>query len=413
MNLLALPWVVAPYVVSRGWARRIVLALGARLQSGSLVIRDQSRGDIHRFGTEDTSLRAEIDVFDERFYSAVLQGGSVAAGEAFSKGWWSSPDLVQVVRLLARNREALNAMDDGPWARLQGWRDRWGHKLRGNTRAGSRKNIRAHYDLGNEFFGLFLDPTRMYSAALFRSPDDSLEQASINKLNRICDALELSPKDHLLEIGTGWGGMAVHAAKTRGCRVTTTTISDEQYQFAQDWVAREGLGDRVTVLKKDYRDLRGEYDKLVSIEMIEAVGHEHLREYFRVCNERLKPGGSFLLQAITIRDSYLDRANRSVDFIQKHIFPGGSLPSMSVIYKHVAVESDLYVADHMDMTDHYARTLRLWSEALRAARSQLPGKVPEPWEDFYRLWQFYFAYCEGGFLEKSIQAGQTLLKKRV
>ncbi|MCB2069151.1 MAG: class I SAM-dependent methyltransferase, partial [Ottowia sp.] len=276
-------------------------------------------------------------------------------------------------------------------------------------RTGSRKNIAAHYDLGNDFFKLFLDPTMMYSSALFPSADASLEEASVAKLDELCRQLELRSEDHLLEIGTGWGGMAIHAARHYGCRVTTTTISREQYQYACEQVQQAGLQDRVTVLCEDYRNLTGRYDKLVSIEMIEAVGHAFYSDYFQRCSALLKPEGKMVIQAITIADQRYDSARKSVDFIQRYIFPGGCLPSLAVISDHLARDTDMQMVHLRDITADYALTLAHWRERFMAAQEAVLRQGFD--RSFIRMWEFYLAYCEGGFRERIIGTVQLAFAK--
>jgi cyclopropane-fatty-acyl-phospholipid synthase len=269
------------------------------------------------------------------------------------------------------------------------------HWLNRNTRGGSRRNISAHYDLGNDFFRLFLDPTMMYSSAIFEPATLSLEQAQCVRLERICRRLDLGPGDHLLEIGTGWGGMAIHAARQYGCRVTTTTISRQQHELARERIAEAGLEDRITLLLEDYRDLKGEYDKLVSIEMIEAVGHEYYETYFGQCGRLLKDAGLMLLQAITITDQRYDAARRSVDFIQRHIFPGSTIPSVTAMLSACTRSSDLRLVHLEDIGPHYATTLRIWRENFQRNLDGVRA-LGYP-EEFIRMWEFYFGYCEGGF----------------
>jgi len=283
------------------------------------------------------------------------------------------------------------------------------HALRRNTLQGSRKNIAAHYDLGNELFELFLDDTMMYSCGIFEHPQATLQQASIEKLERVCRKLELRPADHLLEIGSGWGGLALHAARHYGCRVTTTTISREQYDRARTRVEQAGLGDRVTVLCQDYRELSGQYDKLVSIEMIEAVGHAYFDTYFEKCSSLLKPDGMMLLQSITIAEQRYAAARRSVDFIQRYIFPGGCLPSVAVISNAVTRKTDMRMLHLEDIGPHYATTLNRWRENFFA---RLPEVRQQGFsETFIRMWEFYLCYSEGAFLERAISDVQILFAK--
>lgn len=391
-----------------GLLKRGLLRQLAHLRHGQLTLVEA--GERQLFGQPDAHahLRAEIQVYDEAFWPMVAGNGSIGAGEAYMQGYWSSPDLTAVIRLFVVNLDVLDGLEGG-LARLGRPLLHGLHWLNRNTRRGSRKNIAAHYDLGNALFEQLLDSTMMYSAAMFRSAEDSLEQAQLYKLQRICEKLDLKPDDHLLEIGTGWGSMALYAASHYGCRVTTTTLSREQYEYTRQRIEAQGLQDRITLLLKDYRDLEGQYDKLVSIEMIEAVGHRYLPTYFRQCARLLKDDGLMLLQSITIRDQRYEQAKGSVDFIQRYIFPGGALPSLQVLLENVGRDTDLNLHHMEDFGLHYARTLRLWHDNLRRARHSLEQLGYD--EQFYRLWEFYLCYCEGGFLERSIGAAQLLLAK--
>lgn len=392
--------------IGAGLLRRAVLRQLENLRHGLLLIQEGS--DTLHFGTPQSELRAEIRVSDPAVWGLVAGNGSIGAGEAYIHGYWSTPDLTAVIRIFVANLDVLDAMEGG-LARLGRPLIQGLHWLNRNTRQGSRRNIAAHYDLGNDLFEQFLDPTMMYSAAMFRGEDDSLEQAQLNKLERICQKLALQPSDHLLEIGTGWGSMALYAATHYGCRVTTTTLSREQYAYTERRIRELGLEGRVTLLLEDYRDLEGQYDKLVSIEMIEAVGHRYLPTYFEQCARLLKPEGLMLLQAITIRDQRYEQACRSVDFIQRYIFPGGALPSMQKMLDVVTRHTDFNLHHMEDFGLHYARTLRLWHENLRQARQRLEQLGYDDY--FYRLWEFYLCYCEGGFLERTIGTAQLLLAK--
>jgi len=386
--------------------RRAVLRQLQQLRHGRLLIRDGD--ELLHFGQEGAALHAELSVHDSSFWPLVAGNGSIGAGEAYIHGYWSSPDLTAVVRLFVSNIAVLDAMERGL---AQLGRPLIGalHWLNRNTRAGSRKNIEAHYDLGNQLFEQFLDPTMMYSAAQFLQPDDTLEQAQLNKLQRICQKLDIKPSDHLLEIGSGWGSMALYAAEHYDCRVTTCTLSQQQFDYTQKRIEAQGLQERVSVLLMDYRDLRGQFDKLVSIEMIEAVGHSFLPTYFKCCAQLLKPDGLMLLQAITIRDQRYQQARRSVDFIQRYIFPGGALPSVSKMLEVVTAETDMTLHHMEDFGLHYARTLRLWHDNFSAAKQRIEALGYDAY--FLRLWEFYLCYCEGGFLERSIGTAQLLLAK--
>ena len=399
-------------VAKPGWAARItrdrMLKRIAALPAGRLIIEDADGNHVAGSGQSRPELQAHIRVHHDGFYHALAASGSVGAAESWVRGQWSSPDLVQLTRLMAANVEVLNRLDDA-----SSFFDRMAlrilHTLKRNSRDGSRRNIEAHYDLGNEMFEQFLDPTMMYSSALFPNDRASLEEASLAKLDRICQKLELKASDHLVEIGTGWGGMALHAASRYGCRVTTTTISREQQEYAVKRIAAAGLADRVTVLLKDYRDLEGQFDKLVSIEMIEAVGHSYLPAYFETCSKLLKPEGLMVLQSILIPDQRYSRALGNVDFIQRYIFPGGFLPCTAEILKQVAQRSDMQLLDLRDITQDYARTLEAWRQRFGAGVQKIRSLGYS--EDFVRLWDYYFAYCEGGFRERAISTAQFLFAK--
>lgn len=374
------------------------------------LIEIQEGDQITSFGDPQApaELRARVVIHRSRAFSRIALGGSVGTGECYIDQDWSCENLVGLIRIFVRNREALNALDGGMgafFAPIQ----KYLHRLRANSETQARQNIQAHYDLGNDFFSLFLDETWMYSCGVFSTPETSLEAAQHEKNDRICRKLRLSEKDHLVEIGTGWGGFAVHAAKHYGCRVTTTTISKEQHRFATDRVKKEGLEDRVTVLFQDYRTLEGQYDKLVSIEMIEAVGLQYLDTYFEKCSSLLKPGGAMCLQSILIQDQYFEQAAKSVDFIQTHVFPGSAIPAVSRIMQSVVERTDLKLFHLEDIGPHYATTLNHWAKRLSASREEIT-RMGYP-EYLYRLWEYYFRYCEGGFLERSISAAQFVFTK--
>lgn len=395
----------------RNWmvrlSRTLVLKQLAAIRRGTITVHDGA--DVLQFGRPDTDgLHADIHVHNHGAYPMIASNGSIGSGEAYIHGFWTTPDLTAVTKIFVRNLDVLDSMEKGlarlgrPALKLLHWFNR-------NTISGARRNIQAHYDLGNDLFENFLDPTMMYSAAIFPPQSENLEQAQLHKLERICRKLELTADDHLLEIGTGWGTMAIYAAQHYGCRVTTTTLSREQLAYAQARVQELGLEDRVTLLLEDYRELSGTYDKLVSIEMVEAVGHEYFRTYFETCANLLKPHGMMLLQAITIRDQRYEQAKGAVDFIQRYIFPGGSLPSVSLIGELTRKHTDLSMLHLEDIGNHYARTLRHWHENLKTARSHLEQLGYDDY--FFRLWEFYLCYCEGGFMERSIGTAQILLTK--
>ena len=389
-------------------ARRIVLSRLETLQAGQIVVCE---GDEYRaFGqvTEDLPLSVQLRVLDPKFYSDIAFGGSIGAGEAYMRGYWTCNELSDLLRILIRNQDVLEKMDSG-LAVLTSPLQKFFHLLNRNTRSGSRKNIAAHYDLGNDFYQLWLDPKMMYSCAYFDTPETSLEDAATEKLDRICRKLNLSAEDSVMEIGTGWGGFAIHAARHYGCRVTTTTISREQYEYAKRAVSDAGLEDKITLLLKDYRDLEGQFDKLVSIEMIEAVGHEFHSTYFKKCCELLKPEGQMLLQAITIADQRYDQYKTDVDFIKRYIFPGGCLTSVTDMSRTMTGHTDMRVIHLEDIGPHYATTLRHWHDRFFDGID----KVRElGYSDaFLRMWQFYLCYCESAFIERAIGNVQLLIMR--
>ncbi|WP_417346755.1 class I SAM-dependent methyltransferase [Ferrimonas sp.] len=385
-------------------AKRALFSLLPGLKGGTLMIQDEEQ---HRFG-EAGALSAEIRIHHPRAYRRILLGGSIGAGEAFIQGDWSTPDLVPLVQLMSKNLTVLQALEKKlAWVgRLI---DLWRHRRNRNSKGGSKRNIVAHYDLGNDLYALFLDRQLVYSSAIFPQADATLEEAQNHKLDLICRRLELKPGETLLEIGTGWGALAVHAAKHYGAVVTTTTISEEQHAYAAQRIANEGLNDRITLLKQDYRDLSGHYDKLVSIEMIEAVGHEFLRTFFQTCRDRLKPNGRLLIQGITIADQRYDAYRRGVDFIQKYIFPGGCLPSVERLAHHIARDTDMVITALHDIGMDYGRTLAHWTKRFNQALPQV--RAQGYGEDFIRMWQFYLGYCEGAFYERVISTVHMVADK--
>ncbi|MFZ5638885.1 MAG: class I SAM-dependent methyltransferase [Pseudomonadota bacterium] len=389
--------------------RKRLLAQMARLRHGRIVLRDALGAvELGEPAHVATDLHVRIDVDSPAFYRAVAANGSVGAGEAYMDAHWRCDDLVALVRLLVRNRDLLDGMETG-LARIGGLAMKAWHALRRNTRDGSRRNIAAHYDLGNDFFRLFLSPDLMYSSGIWAGDEDTLEDASTRKLDRICRKLDLKPGDRVIEIGTGWGGFAVHAARHYGCHVTTTTISKEQHALAAQRVAEAGLQDRVTLLLQDYRDLAGAYDKLVSIEMIEAIGAQYLDTYFAKLGSLLKPDGLALVQAITIEDHRYDQALRSVDFIKRHVFPGSFIPSIAAMTAAKARASDLALIQLEDFGLSYARTLEAWRHRFHARLADVRAQGFD--ERFVAMWDFYLAYCEGGFRERSIGVAQLLMAK--
>jgi cyclopropane-fatty-acyl-phospholipid synthase len=391
----------------QGFMRNLFWSRMEKLRHGRLLCIEGAQRRV--FGCPaETGLAATIEIRDPRFFRYVIFGGSLGAAEAYIEGFWVCDDLVALVRIFCRNADALRGIEGGT-ARLLNLLRTSTLRMRRNTHSGSRRNIAAHYDLGNDFFSLFLDETLAYSCAIFPGSESSLHEASVAKFDRICQKLELSEKDHVLEIGSGWGGFALHAASRYGCRITASTISRRQYEFTVKLVEKAGLEDRVRVLLQDYRDLEGAYDKLVSVEMIEAVGHQYFDTYFAKCSGLLKPNGLMLLQAIVFPDQQYERYRRSVDFIQKYIFPGGCLPSVGEICLSIGRASDFRLSHLEDITPHYAETLAHWRQRFRDKIDQIRKLGFD--DEFIRTWEFYFCYCEGGFREHAIGDVQILLSK--
>jgi cyclopropane-fatty-acyl-phospholipid synthase len=388
-------------------SRSVILKIFSKLPEGRFTIKEQGRL-IDVFGQKESDLHAEVNFIDMKVYRRLLFGGSVASGETYTEKMWDTPDLTNVIRIFARNLPMLDNWE----SKLQ-----WiatplrqiSHLKRQNSEQQAKKNISAHYDLGNKLYTRFLDQSMMYSSAIYPSADSNLGEAQQFKLKTICDKLQLKESDHLLEIGTGWGGLAVYAAKNYGCKVTTTTISEEQYSWALDWVQKENLSDKVTLLKKDYRLLEGQYDKLVSVEMIEAVGKSYLPNFFEKCASLLTQQGLMLLQSITIDDRRYESYSKDVDFIQTHIFPGGFLPSQLVINQHLKKYTDLMIRDLHDIGMDYAKTLQQWHVSFLQNASELAKDGYD--ERFMRMWRYYLSYCEGGFLERTISTVQLLMSK--
>jgi cyclopropane-fatty-acyl-phospholipid synthase len=380
-----------------------VAAAGMRLAWGTIEIADEA--GVLRLGHGEPIAR--VRVRHPGAYGALLRHGSVGLGRSYAAGWWDSDDLTTLVRILVRNmgapaqaRDRLGALSATVTDPLR--------RLRRRRPSEDRRDVRAHYDLGNELFSLMLDPTMSYSCALFERPGITLEEASIAKMDRICRKLGLSAADHVVEIGTGWGGFALHAATRYGCRVTSTTLSAEQHAYASDRVRRAGLSGRVTVLQEDYRDLRGQFDKLVSIEMVEAVDWRVLDTYFGTCARLLRPDGLMALQAITIADRSYERAKNGEDFIKASIFPGSCLHSVAALARAVAT-TDLRIVDLEDIGRHYAETLRRWRRNVDAHRTRIEHLGFD--EPFVRMWRLYLSYCEAAFLERHISDVQIVLAR--
>lgn len=393
--------VAAPGPIDRMF-RRLVLGQLQQCRDGAIFVEENSA--VTRLGAGG-DLSTTVRINDPRLYRRMLLGGSLAADDGYVRGQWDCDNLTALFRLVLRNQAAADGLD-GRWSRFGNWAQRFIHRCRANTKAGSRRNIRAHYDLGNDFFECWLDETWAYSCGIFSSPADTLGNASLEKFDRVCRKLALRAEDRLLEIGAGWGGMAIHAAGQYGCRVAAATISQQQFELAERRIRQAGLDQRVDLLFEDYRDLQGSFDKLVSIEMIEAVGHEFLDAYLGKCGQLLKPDGSMLLQAIVMPErgyrQYLD----SVDFIRRYVFPGGCLPSLASILESAGRTTRLRLVHLEDLAPHYAETLRRWRANLYERREEIRSRGYS--EELLRLWEYYLCYCEAGFEERRVGVVQLV-----
>ena len=388
-------------------ARKIIFSHFNRIKEGEITVIENSAHITFGEITANFPVKATIEVQNPKMYLDIVAKGLNGSADAFIKGWWTCDNLTNLVRIFTRNRDAANQFESGI-ANLAIWIMKLSHSCRRNNLKESLRNIHAHYDLGNDFFSTFLDDTRMYSCAIFSKPESSLHEASITKIDRICKKLNLSPADHLLEIGTGWGGFALHAAKHYGCRVTSTTISKEQFVFTENLIKENGLQNQVTILKKDFRQLDGQFDKLVSIEMIEAVGYKLYKTFFQKCSQLLKPEGLLLIQAITITDNLFEESKDFIDFIKQYIFPGSCIPSITALCT-AATSSDIKLFHLEDITPHYARTLKEWR--INFLKNNKQVKDLGFTNAFIRMWLFYLCYCEGGFIERQIGNVQMVFTK--
>jgi len=378
------------------------------IQQGHLKIH--FNGLIYEFGEQDKQkhLNAVIHVHNVKIFKSIILGGEPAAGKSYVQGGWSSENLIDVIRLFTLNRGVLYSFKYGLGS-FANHIYRFVHRRRKNSTQGSKKNIKAHYDIGNELYRLFLDKNMMYSSACFTTKHDDIDKASDHKLKLICEKLALTEEDNVLEIGSGWGGFAIYAAEKYGCHVTTTTISDEQYVYVKQKIEEKKLSYQISVLKKDYRDLDGSYDKIVSIEMVESVGHEYLDEYFKICNRLLKTSGVMLIQSITISDYLYNHYLHSMDFIRKYVFPGGSLPSISVMLDSISKSSDMTLFHCESYASSYAKTLEAWHQRFILNKEKVI-ELGYP-KCFLRLWEYYLKYCQAGFEERVIDVHQLVLKK--
>ncbi|MBB1201811.1 class I SAM-dependent methyltransferase [Enterobacteriaceae bacterium 89] len=389
------------------FARWLLFRLMAGLRHGTVTVREGSQS--FHFGEQTPgALHAEVNVVNPAVYWHVLTGGSLAAAEAWIDGEWETDQLTTLLQILALNTAVVGKIE-GCFDLLGRPAERLRHWTRRNHRQQARQNIAAHYDLGNRFYAHFLDEELLYSSALFSRDGQDLASAQQAKMARLCEQLSLTSQDHLLEIGTGWGAMAEYAVRHYGCRVTTTTLSKEQYDWTQARIARAGLQDKVEVLLCDYRDLTGQFDKLVSVEMIEAVGQRFLPQFFRTCQARLRPGGKMVLQAITIQDQRYRQYSKSVDFIQRYIFPGGFLPSLTAMHTLMTRHTDFVVRNVFDMGPDYARTLAHWRQRFNQAWQEIEQLGFD--ERFRRMWLYYFGYCEAGFTTRNISVVQLTAER--
>ncbi len=390
------------------YCRQMLASILNKIAYGTLTVEDSDGRWVYSGHTDASRVQAHIKLVNDDAYKAMAFGGSIGAAESYMSGDWISDNLTDVMRLMSLNINTINQIETG-WAVLSKPMQYFYHVANKNTEKGSRRNIAAHYDLGNDLFKLFLDPTMMYSAAIFPTTDSTLEQASIYKLDRICKKLKLKTGDTVCEIGTGWGAFAIHAAKHYGCTVTTTTLSTQQHDYAQERIKQEGLEHKITLLKSDYRNLTGKFDKVVSIEMVEAVGHQYYDTYFQSINSLLKQDGCALIQAITLDHSRYQKAIGTVDFIQRYIFPGGCLPSTTALLQSASKTAQLEMTHMEDITPHYAKTLKIWRENF--FKNQAAIRKHGYNEEFMRMWDYYFCYCEGGFLERVVGSVQLVFSK--
>ena len=390
------------------FAKDVLLKQFKNINDGEITIYDGKERYYFGNRTKRCTLSVNITVLDSRFYGDMCFGGSIGASEAFMANYWTTSNLTDLIRIFISNRDVLENLEGG-LAKLTLPIQKTLHWLNRNTQLGSRKNIAAHYDIGNDLFKTMLDETMMYSSAIFTKTNTSLYDAQINRLDEVCKKLDLQETDELLEIGTGWGGLSIYAAKYYGCNVTTTTISKQQYDLACQRVKDENLTDKITILFEDYRDLSGQYDKLVSIEMIEAIGHQYYDTYFKKCSDLLKPDGMMLLQAITIADQQYNQAKKEVDFIKRYIFPGSCIPSNTAMLNAITKSSDLRLFNLNDIGPHYAETLKRWRHNIHNNIEHIKGLGYN--DEFLRMWEFYLCYCEGGFMERVISDVHMLLVK--
>lgn len=396
-------------VTNHAFGQRILFSLLSKISYGRISISDDTGIHVFEGSVHVDTHAVNVRINDRRVYSRILINGSLAAGETYFQGYWDVDDLTKLIEIIIKNTEIFSQID-GASSRMINLILRIAQAFKINDITRSKKNILAHYDLGNEFFMQFLDPSMMYSCALFEPANIGLAEASLNKIERICQKMRLQSSDHILEIGTGWGSFAFYAAQKYGCHVTTTTISDKQYAYVKQKIEHLGLKDKIELLNLDYRQLNGKYDKVVSIEMIEAIGYKYFDTFFRQCNALTKPNGLFFLQAILINDQAYDRARHEVDFIRKYIFPGGCLPSMGAIASSIAKHTQFQLINFNDIGPHYATTLHAWLNNFNEHITQI--RQMNFSEEFIRMWRYYFCYCAAAFNQRYITDVHALWKKR-
>jgi cyclopropane-fatty-acyl-phospholipid synthase len=386
--------------------KKLIITQFKKINYGCIILNENNSKVI--FGDEGSKLKTEVNIYSDEFYILAGSGGDLGIAEAFAAGYWDAVDMVTLIQIVIKNQEVQKSLEGG-LAKLISPINRYIHRSRRNTVSGSKENIVAHYDLSNEFFQTWLDKSMTYSCAIFEPQNLSLFEASKEKLDRICRKLNIQAGDHVVEIGAGWGSFALHAVKEYGCRVTTTTISNEQHAYVSALIEKEGLKDKITLLKNDYRELKGQYDKLVSIEMIEAVGYNFIQQFFQTCSDLLKPNGLMAIQGITYHEQGFENHLNSVDFIKKYIFPGSNLISVNHVLSVIKNFTDLSLVHLEDITKHYAETLKLWREKYKDEMSKI--KKMGYSDEFLRMWDYYFIYCEAGFRERFIGDVQLIMSK--
>ena len=386
--------------------KKLLLYQFKQIKYGCIILNEGDSKIV--FGDENSNLKVEAHVLSDEFYVLAGSGGDLGIAEAYSAGYWDADDMVKLIQIVIKNQEIQKSLEGG-FAKFLNPINRYIHRSRRNTVSGSKENIVAHYDLSNEFFQTWLDKSMTYSCAIFEPENLSLYDASKEKLDRICRKLNIQSDDHIVEIGTGWGSFALHAVKKYDCRVTTTTISNRQYEYVAKLIEKEGVKDKITLLKNDYRELNGQFDKLVSIEMIEAVGHNYIEQFFKTCSSLLKPNGLMAIQGITYHEQGFENHLKSVDFIKKYIFPGSNLISVNHVLSVIKGYTDLSLVHLEDITKYYAETLKLWREKYKSEIKEIKRMGYS--DEFLRMWDYYFIYCEAGFRERFIGDVQLVMAK--